>query len=241
MRMARVALRGSRRQPPSVPALEDRDLRGRNHSRLQGFSDAVFALAATLLVVTLEVPDSYDALLEAMTGFPAFALAFGAIVSLWNNHRSFFTRYPLGDTWTIAINSVLLFVVLLYVYPLKLFAEVVAGYLVGTRSEIWLSMGEAEIGGLFVIFGAGVLATTVSLLALHTRAYKLRTELGLGSAQLNVLRHDILTYAAVSGIALLSVVVAALGLGIGFGLPGLLYLLAPVVSVALEFRTRRRR
>lgn len=60
----------------------------------------MFALAATLLVVTLEVPGDYDELLDALGGFPAFGLAFGALVSLWAGHRQFFARYPLGDPWT---------------------------------------------------------------------------------------------------------------------------------------------
>jgi hypothetical protein len=102
--------------------------------RLEGFSDAVFALAATLLVVTLEVPADYDDLLDALGRFPAFGLAFAALISLWVGHRQLFARYPLGDTLTVVINSVLLFVVLLYVYPLVASADLGLGW----GSPIWL-------------------------------------------------------------------------------------------------------
>src|SRR5688572_30682906 len=88
-------------------------------SRLEAFSDAAFAFALTLLVVSLEVPRSYDALMDLMYGFGSFACCFALLVWIWSEHVAFFEKYPLEDALTIAINSVLLFTVLFYVYPLK--------------------------------------------------------------------------------------------------------------------------
>ncbi|HWB18979.1 MAG TPA: TMEM175 family protein, partial [Phycisphaerales bacterium] len=51
--------------------------RGREVSRLEGFSDAAFAFAVTLLVISLEVPNSFDGLLDVLRGLPAFAVCFG--------------------------------------------------------------------------------------------------------------------------------------------------------------------
>ena len=48
--------------------------RHRDVSRLEGFSDAVFGFALTLLVVSLEVPETMDALRTQMRGFVPFAL-----------------------------------------------------------------------------------------------------------------------------------------------------------------------
>ena len=87
-------------------------LRGTEMSRIDGFSDVVFGFALTLLVVSLEVPKSYTELHELMRGFLPFAINFSLLVTVWYAHYTFFRRYGLHDTGTIALNAMLLFVVL---------------------------------------------------------------------------------------------------------------------------------
>src|SRR5918912_701157 len=87
-------------------------------ARIEAFSDAVIAFAVTLLVVSLEVPKTFDELLLTMRGFFAFAICFALLLSVWYDHYKFFRRYGLMDTPTRWLNSALLFLMLLYVYPL---------------------------------------------------------------------------------------------------------------------------
>src|ERR1700753_1400785 len=93
--------------------------RGAEVTRLEGLSDAVFAFAVTLLVVSLEVPKTFNELAVLMRGFVPFAICFALLLQVWHEQYLFFRRYNLQDSLTLMLNAILLFVVLFYVYPLK--------------------------------------------------------------------------------------------------------------------------
>src|SRR5258707_8704630 len=94
-------------------------LRGAGVSRLDVFSDVIFGMALTLLVVSLQVPKGFGELRVAIREFFPIALCFTLFLLLWYAHSQFFRRFALYDRTTVILNSVLLFVVLFYVYPLK--------------------------------------------------------------------------------------------------------------------------
>ncbi|MGA9725339.1 MAG: TMEM175 family protein, partial [Candidatus Binatus sp.] len=104
---------------PTLSAADGFRLRGHQVTRVEALSDVVFAFALTLLGVSLGVPRTFDQLLETMRDFPAFAICFAILIRLWHDHYRFFRRYGLQDGTTIFLNSVLLFIVILFVYALK--------------------------------------------------------------------------------------------------------------------------
>ena len=100
--------------------------RGEEVSRIESFSDAVFAFAVTLLVVCLEVPKTFDELISTMRGFFAFAICFWLLLAAWFEHYKVFRRNGTSDSYTMRLSTVLLFIVLFYVYFLKFLFVLVA-------------------------------------------------------------------------------------------------------------------
>lgn len=69
-------------------------VRHREVSRLEGFSDAVFGFALTLLVVSLDTPNDMAALRDMAGSFLPFALTFAMVSWIWYQHNLFFRRLP---------------------------------------------------------------------------------------------------------------------------------------------------
>jgi uncharacterized membrane protein len=212
-------------------------------TRLEAFSDGVFAFAATLLVVSLEVPQSFEELLLDLSGFGAFALGFGALVMLWMVHHAYFRRYALEDGWTIALNACLLFVILFYVFPLKFVAAGLSGYVFGLGDLTRLpTIGSYdELATLFLLYSLGfvLIFTFVSLMYQHgTRRAQV---LGLGPGELREAHFMKRHYALFVPVGLLSMLLAWLGVGVKIGMPGWVYaILGPVCWAHAAWSNRTR-
>ena len=206
-------------------------LRGREVSRVEAFSDVVFGFALTLIVVSLEVPRTFDELMETMKGFPAFAICFAILTWVWHVHHTFFRRYALNDEVTIALNMVLLFVVLFYTYPLKYMFSLVTG-------EIRGGFGG---GTLMVIYGVGFAGIFALFLAMYAHAWRLRDELELSELERYDTRTNMMMYASYIVIGALSATIGATLTGPAVRWAGLMYwLLGPVSGIIGYWRGSRR-
>lgn len=163
----------SEKELDSLPKKNGFRLRGEEMTRLETFSDAAFAFAMTLQVISSGIPKNYTELITAIKGIPAFAASFAQIMLFWAGHRRWSRRYGLEDTRATLLSLGLILVMLVYVYPLKLIFTTLFSWITGG----WLPSTFAitaymELTGLFVIYGVGfgALSGTLSLLYAHASA-----------------------------------------------------------------------
>src|SRR3979409_1044055 len=224
--------------------------RGHEISRIEGLSDAVFAFAITLLVVSLEVPKTFTGLAQTMHGFGAFLISFLLLFAVWFNQYKFFRRYGLRDTTTVMLNAALLFVVLFYVYPLKFLFSFLINELTGGHGEVRLPNGNIaamieshdQMASLMVIFDLGYLAVFGVFALLYFHAYRKREELELNVLERFDTRVSIQDSLLNCGIAICSLLIVFIGGAKRAGLAGMIYMFSAVVlTVSGMVMGKRRR
>ena len=218
-------------------------------SRIEGFADAVFAFALTLLVVSLEVPNTFDELLATMRGFFAFAISGWLLYSVWCDHYRFFRRYGLQDNLTMHLSSVLLFVVLFYVYPLKFLFTALMDDLLGFSTQVGSStrgvVETIEPGQwplLIALFSVGFVVVQLVFFLLYLRAYALRDMLKLDAYEVSITREELQGYLLLAGVGLVSIAIVLLGGEEAPTWAGWVYLLCwPLMAIHGYVMARRRR
>jgi uncharacterized membrane protein len=205
-------------------------------TRIEAFSDAMFAFAATLLVVSLEVPRDFDDLLTNLRGFIPFALSFAALYFIWVAHTNVFRRYALGDTYTIVLNGILLFTVLFYVYPLKFMATAIVANFTGNAGSV---IHVDQLSTLFMVYGLGWTLVFLMIALLYRHAYKSRPQLNLDALSAYDAQTHSRHYIAFASVGVLSIILAWLGVGVRFGIPGFIYAIVGVLA-AVNGSSRRK-
>lgn len=101
----------------------------RGLKRLEGFSDAVFAIALTLLIVEIKVPGSPDgphgysdlarAMAEQWREHLALVVCYGVIGAYWLQHHYSGRIYARSDHWFGTLNLLFLLAIIVIPYPVR--------------------------------------------------------------------------------------------------------------------------
>ena len=101
--------------------------------RVEAFSDGVFAVAITLLVLNIQAPSDVlkdsalvGILLDKWAAYLAFVTSFATIGIMWINHHRLFNHIKRIDTILLLLNLMLLLVVVFVPFPTALLVPYIA-------------------------------------------------------------------------------------------------------------------
>jgi uncharacterized membrane protein len=182
----------------------------RGTARLEAFSDGVFAIALTILVLDLRLPplekvtpgELIQGVLDLWPSYFAFALSFATILIMWMNHHARMGLIARVDGLLMFANGFVLFMIVTLVFPTALVGE----YLTGPAGE-----GAVFTYAVFVLATSG--AWNVFMLAMKPERGLLRS--GVSASQITTVRRRVasgfVVYVVAAGLALVN---AYLGLAL---------------------------
>lgn len=120
MEQMREQTRGSR----TTEGVEEKET-----GRIEAFSDGVFAIAITLLILGITVPLNWKSdhltkeVMKQWPSFVAYALSFVTILIMWVNHHELFKLIRRADHAFMLLNGLLLMLITFVNYPTALLAN----------------------------------------------------------------------------------------------------------------------
>ncbi len=193
--------------------------RGEDSTRIEALSDSVFALAIGLLLISTSAPNTFQELLVFTQDLLPLAMCITLIMLVWFEHFKFFIRYGFRSGRIVMLNTILLFLLLFYVYPLKFLTKLLVKIYYGLISplfgvntnvgmEINTMITAEEMNRLMVIYGLGAASLFFILMLMYRYALKQKLELELNEIELFDTKVSITSNLLMGSIPILSVFLA---------------------------------
>jgi uncharacterized membrane protein len=209
-------------------------------TRLETFTDAAFAFAVTMLVVGGgdNIPNNFDEMVAAMKQVPAFAASFANILLFWYAHHVWSRRFGLDDVGSALWSFALVFVVLVYIYPLKaLYSGAFHSFSGGYLESYFKFTSIDDLRTMFIIFGSAYIAMSAVIVMLNRHALSKSEDLDLNELELyetrSTLRHWVI-----------NMIVPDVSIGMALSLPnrwlGLAGFVYSVFGIVLPWHSIRR-
>jgi uncharacterized membrane protein len=226
----------------SLPNENGYRMRGLAVTRLDTLVDAAFAFVLTLLVISFdELPSNRDEMIAALKLIPAFAASFIVLMMFWSSHRNWSRRFGLENKRTMFCSLALIFVVLVYVYPLRmifegLFSQITNNFL---PTSYYIDSYD-DIRLMFIFYSAGFIAMTMLVVLLYTEALNQKKTLLLNSVEQRKARIELQSSLISISFGILSVLIAVFAQPPYIVLAGYVYFgLIPFLSIPKIIDRRR--
>jgi len=206
--------------------------RGVQVTRLEAFVDAAFAFSLTMLVSsTQDGPRSTPAIVVARSGWPAFAGTCLLVAMFWPALVRWSRRYGMDDRRSTMLSLLLVFLVLVYMYPLRMlfgtfFAWITGGWLPWPIEKL---QSLSELAHMFMVYALAFGTMSLVIAGLFAHALQHRNKLGLSVEEAAQTAGEVTAWRLSAAIAALSFLIAWLWPvrtpNWTMGLPGLVYFL----------------
>ncbi len=205
--------------------------------RIEALSDAVFAFSVSLLVASLEVPQTFNEIKLIVREALPFFTTIAVIFTLWYQQYVFFRHYALNDFISILYNLIYLAVILFYIYPLKfLFSLLISSF---TGIDLFPHANAAgliiidmhDFPTLIMVFSAGYFFIWLLLYLMHRRAMAFAKRLLLNNYEITYTHKEIRGALWNCLVGVLSIVFAAIGFE---AMAGIVYLFIPLLLLINE-------
>ena len=171
----------------------------------------------------------------------AFAACFWLLATFWRGHVDWSERFGLDDAHGRRWSLMLVFLVLIFVYPLKIVFSVFFAWISGEALPAQFSFRDMDdVQLMFQMFAVAFGSMGAVLFVLNRQAWRQREALALDALEVDALRLVLRLWVLLPAFALLSIALSFWEASLRYGAPGMIFFVMHAVQTVLRARHRRR-